>query len=128
MNKLLIGLIAGAMGTAGSVALAQTGQDKAKESMVQQSTQGAVDATGSRATAAQDAKDTAASKKKAKPTKGQREADLKAMEGTVDSSGGRATAKQDAKNTAVSKDMSKQSVKMSSPGMEKEMQKAATDK
>ena len=70
----------------------------------------------------------AASKKKAKPTKAQKEADLKAMEGKVDANGGRATAKQDAKNTAASKDMSKQNAKMGSPGMEKEMQKAATDK
>lgn len=128
MNKLLIALVAGALCAASPAALAQTSTDKSKEAMVQQSTQGAVDTTGSRATAAQDAKDTAASKKKAKPTKTQREADLKAMEGQVDSSGGRATAKQDAKNTAVSKDMSKQTVKMGSPGMEKEMQKATTDK
>ncbi len=128
MNNVMIAVMAGALCAAGSAVLAQTSTDKAKESMVQQSTQGAVDTTGSRATAAQDAKDTAVSKKKAKPTKTQREADLKAMEGKVDSSGGRATAKQDAKNTAVSKDMSKQTVKMGSPGMEKEMQKAATDK
>lgn len=128
MNRLLITLIAGALGTAAPVAMAQYNTDKAKQNEVQQATQGAVDTSGGRATAAQDAKDTAASKKKAKPTKAQKEADLKAMEGTVDSSGGRATAKQDAKNTAISKDMSKQNVKMGSPGMEKEMQKAATDK
>ena len=128
MNRLLIVMIAGALGAVAPVAFAQYNTDKAKQKEVEQTTQGAVDASGSRATAAQDAKDTAASKKTAKPTKAQKEADLKAMEGKVDSSGSRATAKQDAKNTAVSKDMSKQNVKMGSPGMEKEMQKAATDK
>ena len=118
----------GALGATAPGAFAQYNTDKAKQNEVQQTTQGAVDANGGRATAAQDAKDTAASKKKAKPTKAQKEADLKAMEGQVDANGGRATAAQDAKNTAVSKDMSKQNAKMSSPGMEKEMQKAATDK
>src|SRR5260221_2421290 len=112
MTNVMIAVMAGALCAAGSAVLAQTSTDKAKESMVQQSTQGAVDTTGSRATAAQDAKDTAVSKKKAKPTKTQREADLKAMEGKVDSSGGRATPKQDAKNTAVAKDMSKKTRKM----------------
>ena len=69
MNKLMGAVISGALCAAGPAVLAQTSTDKAKESMVQQSTQGAVDTTGSRATAAQDAKDTAVSKKKAKPTK-----------------------------------------------------------
>ena len=71
--------------------------------MKQGTTKGAVDTSGGRATAKQDAKDTAASKKMGKPTKEQHEADLKAMEGKVDSSGGRATVAQDAKNTAASK-------------------------
>jgi hypothetical protein len=128
MNKLLFALIAGALGAAAPAALAQYNTDKAKQSAVEQSTQSAVDPNGGRATAAQDAKNTKASKKKAKPTKTQKEADLKAMEGTVDSSGSRATAKQDAKNTKASKDVSKQTVKMSSPSVEKELQKAATDK
>jgi len=36
MNKLLIALVAGALGATGPAALAQTSTDKAKEGMVQQ--------------------------------------------------------------------------------------------
>ena len=50
----------------------------------------------------------AATTNRGKPSKEQREADLKAMGSQVDSSGNRATAAQDAKSAAAPKELSKQ--------------------
>ena len=91
--------------------------------MVQSTTQAGVDTTGARATAKQQAQNTAASKKVAKPTKEQRAADTKAS--AVYSQSGTATAAQAKSNTAVSKEMPKQTVNMGTPGAEKAMEKAA---
>jgi hypothetical protein len=83
-----------------------------------------VDTTGATATAKQQAKNTTASKKLAKPTKEQRAADTKAS--AVYPQSGTTTAAQAQKNTAISKETPKQTVKLGTPGAEKAMEKAAT--
>ena len=82
-----------------------------------------MDTSGSRATAKQQAKNTAASKAVGKPTKEQRAADTKAS--AVYPQQGTATAAQAKANTAVSKEVPKQTVNMGTPTAEKAMEKAA---
>ena len=109
MSKVLIALIAGFFGT---LAVAQTAAPaptaKERQQDVQSTTQSQVDTSGSRAMAKEDAKNTAASKKKAKPTTAQRQSAAKGTASEVDTSGSRAMAKEDAKNTAASKAASPQ--------------------
>ena len=90
---------------------------------MQSTTQAAVGTSGATATSKQHAKNTAASKKVAKPTKEQSAADTKAA--AVYPQSGTSTAAQAQKNTAVSKEMPKQSVNMGTPAAEKAMEKAA---
>ena len=138
MNKLLIALIAGGFAT---VAAAQTpapaaapaapatkkemNAEKAKE--VGAVTAKESDTSGTRAMAAEQKANTAASKKVAKPTTAEKQADSKAATAAgVATTCTEATAAQAKKNTAISKEVPKQKYKLGTPEAEKDLAKKST--
>jgi hypothetical protein len=142
MNKLLVALIAGGFA---AVAAAQTPAPAAapatpaapatkkemnaeKAKAVGAVTEKESDTSGTRAMAAEQKANTAASKKIAKPTAAQKQADSKAATtaGGMSSTGGPETAAQAKKNTAASKEVAKEKVNLGTPAAEKEMAKKAT--
>jgi len=99
---------------------------KEKSKTVDAVTNANVDQSGARDTAAQQKKNTAESKKVAKPTAAQKKADAAAATaGGVATTGTAATAAQDKKNTAASKEVAKEKVNLGTPAAEKAMEKAA---
>jgi hypothetical protein len=139
MNKLLIALIAGGFATvdaaqtpapAAAPAAAPTSKkemnaEKAKE--VGAVTAKESDTSGTRAMAAEQKANTAASKKVAKPTTAERKADASAATvGGVATTGTTATAAQAKKNTAISKEVPKQKYPLGTPEAEKDLAKKST--
>jgi hypothetical protein len=128
MNKsltfLLAGLAASSMAAAANAASFSTADTKARQQMVQSTTESAVGTTGARATALQDAQNVALSRQFSEPNSTERHADE--MASAVYPQSGPMMATMSANNTAVSKQLPSQSFNLGTLAAERWMQEAAT--
>ena len=120
---LLAGLTASSM-VAASAASYSSEDVKARQQIVQSTTESAVDTTGARATASQDARNVALSRQFMLPDNAERRADTKAA--AVYPQSGPSMAALSADNTVVSKQVQLQPFRLGTPEAERWMQEAAT--
>jgi hypothetical protein len=97
---------------------------KARQQLVQSTTQAAVDTNGARATAAQEAQNVAVSREIPKPTLAERRADV--IAGAVYPQAGPSAAALAQKNAALSKQVAKSTVNLGTPAAEQWLEQEAT--
>ena len=127
MNKslalLAVTLVTSSLSTANAASFSSADM-KARQQVVENTTQSAVDTSGARATAVQDAQNVALSRQVANPTGTDRLADV--VGSAVYGQSGPAMATLSASNTALSKPLPPQTMNLGTPAAEKWMEEAAT--